>query len=371
MRIIILSGMLCILLVACQTGQPVVNNALPFTPIDPTVTRTQQPITSTPTPVLFVATPHLIPSTTPTPLREIISVPALTETAQVIYQQTAEAYGATQQAGYSLNSTEIVKAILATVTPNILQKYKSPDGKIQAEVIVYSCTSLASVEEDSYSYEILKITNLENKREWIAETQVISCQGVGAAGLGGLFWSKNSRYFYYTTSLNGVPDGGSTGWMGSFSRFDVYTGDKLSLKGLIFSPDKLKIAAGEGQDLVVWDLNGDELAHFQGKGVVPDGFADAWVHYFAWSPDSHSLAYIITLVPSTPTPSISFVLISNLELKQSTLLLESTNPEFIEVHWKSQNHLSLLGGLPFLIWDYDLVNNSVIPTLEITDTPSQ
>jgi hypothetical protein len=226
------------------------------------------------------------------------------------------------------------------------------------------------VEGKSYSYEILKITNLKDKKEWVAETQVILCQGLGAAGLGGLFWSNNNRYFYYTRSRYGVPDGSSMGWMGSFSRFDVSTGDKLSLSGLEFSPDKLKIAAGEGQDLVMWDLNGDEIAHFKGKDVIPGGSSNAWVHYFAWSPDGHSLAYIITLLPSTPSPSISLVLIANLEMGQSSLLIESNNPEFIEVHWKNQNHLSLLGGATQSIWDYDLVNKSFIPTLEITDTPA-
>ncbi len=279
-------------------------------------------------------------------------------------------FAKTQNASDFITNTAIAKTLQATVTPESPQRFISPDGKYRAEVIIYGCTNIPMPMnmEGTYSYEILKITNLSDQKEQEVENQLIYCQGLGAYGLGGLFWSTNSRYFYYTTAREGVPDGsGGFAWMRPASRFDVSTGEKLSLGGLEFSPDRSKVAAADGIDLVVWDLQGKEIARFPGKDFITDQSINAWLSYFTWSPDGKSLAYIIR-ISSNMT---SDVLLAKLDQKQSTLLLPSSTLEFGEVHWKDQNHLSLVSWQdPSALWEYDLTDKSLIPPPENTASPT-
>ncbi len=328
---------------------------------------TVQPGEPAATDVPFTVNPIPIPTTATFTLAATLSpdwkftLTPLAETDAAARQQTSAAYDQTQNAGYYQTNTAMVETLQATITPSRPRSFFSPDGKFKAEVIIYGCTNIPMPmnTEGTYSYEMLKITNLSDHKVWEVENQIIYCQGLGAYGLGGLFWSANSRYFYYTTAREGVPDGsGSFGWMRPAARFDVTTGEKLSLNSLVLSPDRSKVAAGDGIDLVVWDLNGDETARFPGETFITDRSVSAWLRYFAWSPDGKSVAYIIRISPTMT----SDVLLASLELKQSKLLVVSSSPEFGEVHWKDPNHLSLASWQNFSQeWVYDLADESLIP----------
>ena len=322
------------------------------------------PLSATPVPTLTPGVPS--PSATPTPSWELTFTP-LAQTAQAALQHTNSAYGQTQEVSAMQTSTFIVKALQATVTPRKLQTFNSPDGKWKAEVIVYNCTQVVSDEGVTNSFEILKISGLKSQKEWTVETELIYCQGIGAGGLGGMFWAPNSRYFYYTTAREGVPDGGPGGWVRPVSRFDLSSGQILPITGMQLSADGLKMAGGDGEDLVVWNLNGEEQVRFKGKGVISRESVNAWVRYVAWSPDGHTLAYIISL-PSDQGLNTSFLVQADLNLKQASLLLESSSPEFVEVYWKDSSHL-VLWGWPYSRWDYDLVTHLLIPAPESSATP--
>jgi hypothetical protein len=353
------------LVVGCSSQE---SPALTFTaPAVPSQTRrppSAVPFSTTPVPPLTPGMPS--PSATPTPSWELTFTP-LAQTAQAALQQTNSAYDQTQVVSAKQTSISIVKALRATVTPRNMQIFISPDSNWKAEVVIYDCTQIVSDEGVMHSFEILKISGLKSQKEWTVETQLLNCHGIGAGGLGGMFWAPNSRYFYYTTAREGVPDGGPAGWVRPVSRFNLSSGQILPITSMQLSADGLKMAGGDGEDLVVWNLNGEEQVRFKGKVVISRESANAWVRYIAWSPDGHTLAYILNL-PSDQGLNTSFLVQADLNLKQASLLLESSSPEFVKVYWKDRSHL-VLWGWPDSIWDYDLVTRLLIPAPESSATP--
>ncbi len=324
-----------------------------------------QPLISTPIPGQTAGT--LIPLASPSPLWKLTftSRAEATQTAAVFINQTQEAI-------YLLTNTAIVNDLQKTVTPHRYQRIISPNGQYRADFIVYDCTQII-MDTNPYSLETLKITDLNHQMEWVVNNRMYYCGGEGWGGkLGGLFWSNNSRYFYYTENWDDRIKTFPTRWINLTYRYDTSNRENLSLSGMALSLDRLKIAAGDGRDLVIWDLNGYEIARFQGKNIVPDETSTVWLHYLAWSPDDLSIAYILTKQSTNwaISPNISFVVIANMDMKQSSLLFEADTPEFIEVHWKDQNHLSLLGDVAqsYSNWEYSIVDKSLTPEVEPTNT---
>jgi hypothetical protein len=87
----------------------------------------------------------------------------------------------------------------------LTETFPSPDGQWQAETVVYGCVE--TDEETEHAYELLRFA-ASSAGEWRqVDSQLINCGGLGAYGLAGLCWSRDSRYFYYTPARQGVPDG--------------------------------------------------------------------------------------------------------------------------------------------------------------------
>lgn len=110
--------------------------------------------------------------------------------------------GATETYG---PTPDIAATLVAQVGAELQSSYSSPDGKWRAEIRTYACTELT--QEEEYGLHILRIINTQDGSEREAARQLLNCGGLGAAGLGGWFWSTNSRFFYYTDASTGVPDG--------------------------------------------------------------------------------------------------------------------------------------------------------------------
>jgi len=120
-----------------------------------------------------------------------------------------------------LSEIAIIQTVAASYPAKSRSSYPSPDQKWRADVVVYNeCTQTMA---DTNSYEVLKLIDLSNGSEKIIENELINCGGIGASGLDGLFWSANSRYFYYTDAAVGVPDGGCLNWQRPITRLDVTT----------------------------------------------------------------------------------------------------------------------------------------------------
>jgi len=244
---------------------------------------------------------------------------------------------------------DIAATVVAIQQPRLYGSYPSPDGKWRAEVVIYECVKTGGVDESAY--EQLKLVQVTNGDERTADDQLQYCGGLGAFGLAGLFWSPNSRYFYYTYAREGVPDGCGY-WERPIIRLDITSLDKEYLGAGPRSPDGGKIATWQGRELVVWNINDDEIAR------VP-AIAEAETGPIAWSPDSQALVYV-QFASYCPLSGKSYVVhLDLLQLKQ-TLLLESEKPTFGNVSWNVPNELALFdeNGKQ---WIYSFATQQLVP----------
>jgi len=244
---------------------------------------------------------------------------------------------------------DIVGTIVATGQPRIYASYPSSDGKWRAEVVIYDCVQVVGV--DKNAYEQLKLVPVGPGAEKIVDSQLQYCGGLGAYGLEGLFWSPNSRYFYYTDAREGVPDGCGY-WERPIIRLDMADWTAKRLGGGPLSPDKTKIATWQGQELVLWDVNQGETAR------TAAAVSGATAGSIAWSPDSQALVYLQNSSDCYPLGR-SYIVHLDLHTLQHTLLLESETPSFGTVIWDA-NRIRLFDEHS-VEWTYDFVTKDLKP----------
>lgn len=120
------------------------------------------------------------------------------------------------------------RAIIAAVTAGTqptTQTFTSPDGAWQAEITMYGCVATGNGSEDGgeYAFEALYLARTGTGSPAQMDSQLINCGGLGAYGFQGLCWSPDSRYFYYDTAREGVPDG-SGEWTAPIRQLEVDSG---------------------------------------------------------------------------------------------------------------------------------------------------
>jgi len=244
---------------------------------------------------------------------------------------------------------DIAATVVAANKPKTLASYPSPDGKWQAVFTTYgTCTQRS--EADMNAYEHLKLIQVDNQSEKVVDSQLQYCGGLGAYGLGGLFWSPNSRYFYYTNAREGMPEGCGS-WERPLVRLDTANWKIERLGGGPLSPDKTKIATWQGQELVVWDVNQGEIARTM--VAVPDAITGE----IAWSPNGQSIVYLQTALDCYPWGK-SYLVRLDLPKLKSSLLLKSEKPSFWGVTWDAPNRLRLLDENDEK-WQYNLVTQEL------------
>jgi len=276
--------------------------------------------------------------------------PNAPKTVEPLATLTAIAETSTAMLDVAATSTAIAKAVVAASQPKILASYLSLDKKWRAEVIIYDCVQVSGVDENAY--EQLKLVEVSSRAEKIIDSQLQNCGGLGAYGLGGLSWSPNSRYFYYTTAREGWPDGCGY-WERPIIRFDTLNQILEYLTGGPFSPDKTKIAMWQEHEMVIWDLDQGEIART--SAVAPA----AEIGPIAWSPDSRALVYLQTTT-SCPPLGKSYVVRLDLPELASTLLVESETPGFINVIWDVADQLRLFDEQR-KEWRFDFVTKELKP----------
>ena len=249
---------------------------------------------------------------------------------------------------------DIAGTVVAISQPKVFASYPSPDGQWRAEIIIYDCVQVS--EGDANAYEQLKLIRVDTGGEKIIDSQLQNCGGLGAYGLGGLFWSPNSRYFYYTDAREGVPDGCGY-WERPIIRLDVTNQISKGLGGGPLSPDGAKIATWQGQELVVWDISQGELARAQ--AAVPDAMPGP----IAWSPDSQALVYLQTTSDCPPSGK-SYVVRLDLPGLEPTLLLKSETPSFGGVIWDALDRIRLYDDASKQ-WGFDLDTGTLTPTADV------
>jgi hypothetical protein len=245
---------------------------------------------------------------------------------------------------------DIAATVVAIQRPRLYGSFPSPDGKWRAEVDIYECVKTDGIAENAY--EQLVLVQVTSGDERTTDDQLRYCGGLGAFGLAGLFWSPNSRYFYYTDAREGGPDGCGY-WERPLLRLDLTSLNNEYLGAGPRSPGGERIATWQGQDLVVWDINDGEIAR------APANVSDAETGPIAWSPDSRALVYV-QFASYCPLSGKSYVVRLDLPESKQTLVLESEKPTFGSVSWHVADELELLdeNGKP---WRFSLAAQQLKP----------
>ncbi|GAB4463510.1 MAG: hypothetical protein Kow0070_24110 [Anaerolineales bacterium] len=248
-------------------------------------------------------------------------------------------------AALNVIETAQVDAILSTVQPVLLEQHPSLDGKWRVDVIRYECHNFPGM-VDAIAYEQLALVNLADGSTKIIENQLLNCGGIGTYGLGGLYWSPSSRYFYYTDSREGYPETCSNYIVRPIYRLDTVTQEHLPLGGGHPSPDGTKLAMWDGDHIVIWDLDRGEI------GRVRSLASDLFAGEIAWSPDSQSLVYLQTEFNCALDYGVTYVVRLDLNKMSQTLLVKYPPPGFGGVDWRSPEQITLWDG-DGNYWTYD------------------
>ena len=246
---------------------------------------------------------------------------------------------------------DVIATVVSASLPRIYSPLLSPDGKWRAEVIIYDCVPVDTVDQNAF--EELRLVELGTSAEKVVDTQLRNCGGLGAAGLESLLWSPDSRYLYYTRAREGVPDGCGYWWERPIIRLDIVNHTSEQLSGGPWSPDKTKMAAWQwpAKELVIWQVNGGEFARV--SALKPD----ANIGPLAWSPDGRSIVYLQAELDCYPFGKTYVVRFDLSTLKQE-LLLESEKPSWGSVTWESPNQLKL-SDENNIEWRYNLVTKKL------------
>jgi len=247
--------------------------------------------------------------------------------------------------------------VTAAQTAELLGAYPSPDERWLAEVLAYDCVPVGEGQQNAY--QELRLTDTTSGEARTVDSQLINCDGLGAYGLAGWFWSANSRFFYYTNASTGVPDG--CGYFTSpYLRADT-TDLSAELLGMgALAPDQRKLAAwweGEGevrQDgwLAIWDVEGELL----GIGRIPPPILIPGP--IAWSPEGQAVAFL-TSENYCPL-GLTALGRMQLDIMIPIVVLQSADPSFAGLAWQLADRVELTdeqGGR----WSYNFATRDLLP----------
>ncbi len=289
-RLLILAALLSLLFACDRAAEP---DAIPPTTAAPTAAPTAT--------VVFDATPTRPPSP------HVTSPPATPE-------------------------PDFAATLVAGTPPRLFASYPSLDGALRAEVVIHDCTPLAG--EQAFAYDILRVVDTATGETRFVDGQLQACGGLGAFGLGGLFWSASGRFFYYTKAREGVPDGCGF-WTRPISRADTSTWTTADLGGGPVSPDGRLLAVWAERELVVYETDGGEV----GRAPAADALA---LGPIAWSPDGRALAFVQAEMFCAPGGS-GVTTVSRVEVPAMAgrVLLRSDDPAIQTIAWDEANELRL------------------------------
>lgn len=284
--------------------------------------------------------------------------PAATDTASL--PETAGTQAPTHTASATLTATateappdatpELPATLIAMSAPQFIQTITSPDGSWRAEVLRWDC---AQVQGEAMAYEELRLIQVQDGAEQVIDSQLQNCGGLGAAGLGVVFWPADGRYLYYTPSREGQPDGLCWYWHRELIALETESGQKTRLQQGPLSPDESTLAFWDHNDLVLWDLAGGETARLTAAK------ADLHPGPIAWAPDGQSLAYIQNGTSYCAFGESALVRV-DLPGQEQTVLIESEDPSLTGVEWEAADrfHLEDVGRGR---WTFDVSTQTLAP----------
>jgi hypothetical protein len=278
-----------------------------------------------------------------TPVTSTASSPPASPSRMVI---TAAASRSTRSASAT---ADVAATVIARTTPQVLATYDSPDLRWEARVRIHQCVPVEDYGD--LAYEALDFQG--DSDTFVADRQLINCGGLGAAGLAGLFWSPDSRYFYYTTAREGVPEGCDQYWSRPFSRVDLSDRSVQYIGIGELAPGGQVIAAWQDASLLVLPIEAE-------AGTLLDlPYQEQQLGALAWSPTSAALAFVQD--QSFCPASGSSVFLLSLDRLEPLLLFSPEDGLVLDVRWAGSERLLLLGQGD-LRWVYDLARGAFITT---------
>ncbi len=226
--------------------------------------------------------------------------------------------------------------IVAAEEPKAIQSERSPDDRWRVDVVSYPCVE--TLESSAQRAEQLKLVDIEQDTEVVIQTQMLVCEdALGAFGLGGLFWSPDSRSFYYTDAREGVPDGGSACW--DRPLWVLHAGDATTerLARIWARADDGWIARWQDGDLILQDTNGEDVRR------TPLHFPQAEVCRILWSSDDSAVVYLQAMQPFEPG-KVALIRVDRADAV-STVLFELEGAAFVTADWTTSGQIRL-SGLP-------------------------
>ncbi len=222
--------------------------------------------------------------------------------------------------------------LLTEVPPRIHGSYPSPDGNWEALVIIYDCTSVDPEAPGGNSLEQLVLIRLTDSTRTVVDSQFINCGGLGASGLEGRFWTNDSKFFFYTSGREGVPDGCGF-WTRPLLRVGIADLKPTRFGASAISPDGTMIAAWVSGQLEIWETSGGQIA------VVQIPVSGANPGPIAWSLNNRSVAYLLS--ENSCLPGETYLVTVALTDMEPVLVLTSENPRFVDAAWDDLDTLTL------------------------------
>jgi WD40 repeat protein len=232
----------------------------------------------------------------------------------------------------------VVATIVAARVPEVIQSHTSPDGRWRVDVVAYPCDEEATSVEHEKKLEQLILVDPQTGTETVVQSQRLTCgSALGAAGLGGLFWSRDSEIFYYTDAREGVPDGGGgICWDRPLWRMHVDEGKAehhADVWARSRSGDQLAVVR-KGEEIVVETLGGERIS----SAPIPH---DREACQIAWCPEGNTFAYLRTRDPFQPGPWD--VVCVDGQAGASNVALELQDTASVSMTWDSPTEITVSG----------------------------
>ena len=223
---------------------------------------------------------------------------------------------------------ELIAEITAASEPLSIMTGISSDRRWEYEVMRYECTPVdpgGGMTVTLMSYEILTIRDRDNdaSEPQVIANQLSDCQGLGAAGLGILHTSENSRYLYYTDAREGFPDGGGGGtWLRPVFRLDTQDMSITPLGGGAFSTRRTMVIT---QDPPSPDGSVAPRSHLYDTNQAEPLASYDFTGEILWLPD---MSGVMIIEGDYQSQDYAIVHLINLKtLERSTLLESGVKPE--------------------------------------------
>lgn len=250
----------------------------------------------------------------------------------------------------------LIATLVAVGDPEIIQTLPAPDGQRRAEVWTYPCVEIA--DGGRRKVEELRIVEDDDDAGTVVASRPLGCEGLGAAGLGPLFWSPEGDVLYYTDAREGVPDGGGGFcWDRPLWAYNLASDNAQQLTGIwALSPDETRVAMWVERNILIMTLDRTSTDPF------PLAVPNAQVCQIVWSPGSQAIAYLQSPDPHGTGPFTLAYL--NPQAERPIVLTELEGSRAVSASWDRPTEIDMSGyeGEIQTGWTYDLTTGRLLST---------